>query len=79
MICCSCPLVDLLFEKYVTEGRFPPGGIFRVERHFPLEDVMSMRCGLLLCKISAEKIPLGGAKKLRTVQLFSVVKLRKKI
>ena len=39
---------------------------------------MSMRSSLLLWVKFPRKIPLRGAKKLRTVQFFSVVELRKK-
>ena len=43
------------------QGRFPQGGIFRAERHFPLENVMSMRSSLLLC----EKIPQKNSSRRR--------------
>ena len=40
-------------SKHITvegsSGSFPLGGIFLAEQHFPLENVMSMRSGLLLC------------------------------
>ena len=55
--------VQLLISRSSSDpqGRFPLGGIFRVERHFSLENVMGIRSSLLLCLNFRRKFPLGGA------------------
>ena len=74
-LCNTTVPIDHIMTVFTVDN-FSLGGIFRAKRHFSLENVTSMRSSLLVCV----KFPQNrGTKKLRTVQLFSVVELLRKL